>query len=313
MSTTSSISEGNPSDYEVNPWWARAHLWYWSRMPNHRGKGRILAGLHGVGLRGQKPFLWEMKNGNYVAIAPSEGLAAWSVGWTCFQSGRWEPHVERLLNERIRPGSTVMDIGANIGYFSAVMSRRVGPQGKVWSFEPVPATFKQLSLCKMFNHLDQMMPINVALGDENASAKIHFDASMMGSASIHAHMSETQPLSADIQIRRLDDLWEAGEVTEPDLIKIDVEGHEYAAFDGARKLLTKARPQIVFEFNRPAAEAAHWDLAKLVALLRECCDYQFFQVQSDQILPLDITTLNVPPDGYVDLLALRAEKVTAGV
>jgi FkbM family methyltransferase len=296
-------------DYEVQPWWARAHRWYWSKMPNHKGKGRILNTLHGVGLRGGRPFLWKMENGNYVAIEPREGLAAWSVGWTCFLSGKWEPHVERLLNERVRPGSVVMDIGANIGYFSAVMAARVGATGRVWSFEPVPATFRQLSLCRSFNHLDQMSPINVALGDENTSAKIHFNAAMMGSASIHGHMSDEQPLSADIEIRRLDDLWKKGDVTEPDLIKIDVEGHEYAAFYGARELLAKARPQIVFEYNRPAATAAGWDLAKLVALLRECCDYQFFRVTADSWVPLDMETFSVAEDGYVDLLALPPERV----
>jgi len=293
----------------VEPWWARAHLWYWSHMPNHRGKGRILASLLGVGLRKARPFLWKMVNGNYVAIEPREGLAAWSVGWTCFMTGKWEQHVERLLNERVKPGSCVMDIGANIGYFSAVMAKRVGPNGRVWSFEPVPSTYRQLCMGREFNHLDQMTPLNVALGDENGTAILHFDPSMMGSASMHGHMSAEQPLSADVDVRRLDDLWKQGRVTEPDLIKIDVEGHEYAAFDGARELLTKARPQIVFEYNRAAAESAGWDLPKLVGLLRECCDYQFFQVNSDGIAPMDPMSFEVKPDGYVDLLALPPERV----
>lgn len=250
-----------------------------------------------------------MQNGNFVAIEPHEGLAAWSVGWTCFLKGIWEPHVEHLLNTRVKPGTTVMDIGANIGYFSAVMARRVGPTGRVYSFEPVPATFRQLGIGQKFNHLDQMTPLNLALGNENGTVQIHYDPSMMGSASIHSHMSDAQPMSADVEVRRLDDLWASGEVTEPDLIKIDVEGHEYAVFDGARKLLTQAKPQIVFEYNRAAAAAAGWDLAKLVALLRDCCDYEFFRVTDDSWLPLDIATFDVPPDGYVDLLALPRDRV----
>jgi len=297
------------ADFDVEPWWARAHLWYYLKMPNHRGKGRILATLLDAGIRKARPFLWKMGNGNYVAIDPREGLAAWSVGWTCFMTGKWEAHVERLLNDRIKTGSCVMDIGANLGYFSTVMARCVGNAGHVFSFEPVPLTYRQLCIAREFNHLDQITPLNLALGDANGTAQLHFDASMMGSASMHTHMSAQQPLSANVEIRRLDDLWKLGRVTEPDLIKIDVEGHEFATFDGARELLTKARPQIVFEYNRPAAEAAGWDLPRLVTLLRECCDYQFFRVTSDSFLPIDPMTFDVKPDGYVDLLALPPERI----
>lgn len=301
-------TQSTTSGYAVEPLWARAHQWYRSKVPNHRGKRHILAGLHRVGLRAARPFLWRMANGNYVAVEPREGLAPWSVGWTCFQSGRWEPHVEKLLNERVQPGTRVMDIGANIGYFSAVMARRVGAAGRVWSFEPVPSTYAQLCLCRAFNHFDQITPLNLALGDENGTVTLHYDTSMMGSASIHGHMSGEQRLSAEVAVRRLDDLCAEGIVGAPDLIKIDVEGHEYAVFDGARAMLARARPQIVFEYNRAAAAAAGWDLAKLVALLRDCCDYTFFHVTPDGLVPIDVSTFNVEADGYVDLLAVSVER-----
>jgi FkbM family methyltransferase len=298
------VTQITSSDYVVEPWWARAHQWYRSNVPNHVGKRRVLAGLHRVGLRAARPFLWKMENGNYVAIEPREGLAPWSVGWTCFQSGRWEPHVEHLLEQRVQTGSHVMDIGANIGYFSAVMARQVGPQGRVFSFEPVPSTYKQLCLCRSFNKLDQLTPLNLALGNQNTTAELHFDPSMMGSASLHGHMSDAQRQSATVQVRRLDDLWKEGAVTEPKLIKIDVEGHEYAVFEGARALLSKARPEIVFEYNRAAAMSAGWDLARLVTLLRDCCDYRFFQVTPEGNSPIDPASFEVNPEAYVDLLAL---------
>src|SRR5438477_3827477 len=61
----------------------------------------------------------------------------------CFTySVRFEPYTTRLFESAIKPASTVLDIGANIGYFSILAGRAAGPQGKVYAFEPVLENFK---------------------------------------------------------------------------------------------------------------------------------------------------------------------------
>src|SRR5687767_3530302 len=110
------------------PWWARLYFNYASMAPSHRGKSWALRQLLRHGQRRGEPFLWRMLNGNFLAISPGEGDAPWSVGWTCFLQRTWEPHVERLLNVLLRPGDAVMDIGANIGYFSTTMACAVGKE-----------------------------------------------------------------------------------------------------------------------------------------------------------------------------------------
>src|SRR4051794_14871283 len=80
----------------------------------------------------------------------------WSVGWTCFQARVWEPHVERALNRLLGRGDVGYDIGANLGYFSAVMARAVAPTGVVVSLEPVAETFARLVLCRELNAMPHM-------------------------------------------------------------------------------------------------------------------------------------------------------------
>jgi tRNA G37 N-methylase Trm5 len=58
--------------------------------------------------------------------------------------GSFEPAETELMRQRVRPGATVLDIGANIGYFTLLMARCVGPSGHVYAFEPEPKNFELL-------------------------------------------------------------------------------------------------------------------------------------------------------------------------
>jgi FkbM family methyltransferase len=296
---TSNISQS----YAVEPLWARLYQAYRVRVPNHWGKGRILRVLHRRGLNAQRPFLWRMSNGNYVAIAPAEGLAPWSVGWTCFDSGEWEPHIERLIRQQLQPGMIAMDIGANLGYFSAVMSQCVGPTGKVWSFEPVPSTYFQLQLCQSYNGFSQLTTFSQALGTGPGSVKMHYNPTMMGSASLYSYCTDGNGKSVDVPIDSLDNLYAVGKVSLPSLIKIDVEGHEYAVFAGAKSFLSAAKPKIIFEYNAAGSAAAGWTLVQLANLLQECVDYRFYQVTQSGFVPIDPFNFRIAPDEYVDLFA----------
>src|SRR5947208_3014753 len=127
----------NPTSCRTAPLWLRMSCAYEAQFRNHVGKRTILRALFRTAALWGRPFVARMQNGILLAIAPAEALEPWSVGWSCFRSGVWEPHIERALNRFLRPGDVGYDIGANLGYFSAVMGRAVGPTGVVVSLEPV--------------------------------------------------------------------------------------------------------------------------------------------------------------------------------
>lgn len=284
------------------PLWAKLYLYYKGNTKNHRGKRSVLRLLHAIGLRQNIPFVWRMQNGVQLAISPFEGFAPWSVGWTCFEHGVWEPHIERLLRSLLKPGDTAMDIGANIGYFSGVMAQSVGSKGKVWSFEPVPSTFSQLKLSQQLNGFSNMTPFQVALGSEEERAEIRYDPAIMGSASMHTKKTDAMQTSI-VDVVRLDDLIEEGTVSRPALIKMDAEGHEQFVLIGAQRLIREAKPKIIFEYNSEAAALAGWELKDLGKLLLSCGDYKFYSLEGGIFTIIDTESYVVAEKQYVDFLA----------
>lgn len=289
------------------PGWARLYLGYERHAPNHPGKrGLLRLLLEAVVLVRPRPFAWPMRNGNLLAISPYEGLAfAWTVGWTCFQTGRWEEHVERCIRELLRPGDTAINVGANLGYFTTVMAQCVGPQGRVWALEPVPPTFDRLRLSVSLNGLEQVRALPVALGDSDATAEISFDPRFAGSASLHGNSSGEHSESHTVHVRRLDDLVASGAVGRPRLVKIDVEGHELPAVRGALRTLEECRPSIIFEYAHSHARHGGWKLGELGATIASCGDYRFYEIRDDGFRAIaDLATYVPPTGGYgTDLLA----------
>lgn len=289
------------------PVWARAYRAYALRVPGHPGRRHVLRALHGIGLRSRRPFACRMSNGAWLAVRPEEGLLVdETVGWTCFRERRWDPHVEACVRAMLRPGQTAIDVGANIGYFTAVLAQCVGPSGQVWSFEPVPETYELLTLCKSLNDFAQVRPMRVALGAANGSTEITYDRRHSGIATMHPEQVAGD--AQRVELRSLDTLISTGEVErEPDLIKVDVEGHELDVLRGARNTIRTARPMIVFELNERTARVAGWTLAEAAELLRSLGDYSFSLIDGEGTHRIDPFSFrlerNEALDPHVDILA----------
>ncbi|RDS79690.1 FkbM family methyltransferase [Dyella monticola] len=134
--------------------------------------------------------------------------------------------------------ATALDIGANIGnhslYFSDYFKR-------VISFEPHPRTFKVLSLNSELSN--NVICHNVGLSDEDGIAILSGPANNFGKSTISTARG---PKSVDIKLVRLDTF---GEFENVRLLKIDVEGHEYKALSGAKKVIQQHKPIILFEHH----------------------------------------------------------------
>lgn len=85
----------------------------------------------------------------------------------------FEPEVLHALRQYIQPGSVVLDIGANVGYFTAHISKLVGSAGRVHAFEPEPRNFSLLSSNVAANHLQNVVLHPMALGDREDTGVLH--------------------------------------------------------------------------------------------------------------------------------------------
>ena len=287
----------------VAPLWARAYSTYLHRMPEHRGKWRVLRALHRVGLRSNRPFAWRVENGTWVGIAPKEGLIPLGVGWTCFIHGVWEPHLEACLRRLLRPGDHALDVGANIGYFSGVMCQAVGPGGTVQAFEPVDDTYANLLMFKKLNRFSPLRTFPVALGAEPGEAVIRFDDRCSGNASLYDRGSFVEAVKKVVRVGTVDEMVGSGEIPAPNLIKIDVEGAELSVLLGARRTIAAARPVVALEYNPETAIPAGWGPADLERYFAEVGGYDHFLIGSDGApKPVDLAAIPLGGRGYVDLL-----------
>ena len=166
------------------------------------------------------------------------------------RQGFYEPHVQRLFCNLIRPGMTVCDIGANFGQHTIVMSKLVGPTGKVFAIEASPINSEYVRNTVTANKCDNVEVIQCGVWSNNTELTFSHveDAEATSFCSNKDNIQEIESNPSckyqTIQVSALDDL-----VTDDiDFVKIDIEGAELFAMQGARNLLVRKSP-ILMELN----------------------------------------------------------------
>jgi FkbM family methyltransferase len=174
--------------------------------------------------------------------------------------GTYEPEQTRLFLETIRPGDTVLDVGANVGYYTVLSAVLAGPGGAVWSFEPNPRNAAFLRRHAEINGLRQVRVEEAAASDAVGVARFDF-----GTGSGTGHLAADGPI--EVRTLRLDDVCAAHRIV-PRVVKIDVEGAEAAVLDGFAATVDAARPVIFLSTHgpEPHARCVAWLRARGYAL-----------------------------------------------
>lgn len=164
--------------------------------------------------------------------------------------GTSEPHVQEALRLLITPGMTVFDIGANVGFFSMIAARLVGPGGRVVAFEPLAENAALIARNAALNAFGNVTVRQEAIG--SADSRQEFLTSEVASwgrlASAPAPPAQ-QVGRIQVPVRTLDSLLEHHEVPPPAFIKIDVEGAETEVLAGARGVLQRLCPLMLIELH----------------------------------------------------------------
>jgi FkbM family methyltransferase len=175
------------------------------------------------------------------------------MGQAIYLYGCYDYPITRLIETLIVPGMVFLDIGANAGFFSLLASARCK---QVFAFEPLPANLRRIARNIEINRLKNVSVIGKAVGDREGTATLYVPQSdNSGLASLN-QMAGAKMI--EVPVLTLDDLVRAQQLGRVDLIKIDIEGAEVKAFEGARELLSRAdAPDVIFEAH-PGSEAAKW-------------------------------------------------------
>ncbi len=162
--------------------------------------------------------------------------------------GEYEPAETKLFLEKVQEGNTVFDIGANIGYYTVLASKKVGPKGKVYSVEPLNSAVKLLKQNILENKLSNVSLLHTATGHKKTTISISFE-------------DETQKTP----VTTVDNIVQENGVKTIDFMVMDIEGGEVNALKGAtntlktgkiHKLLIEVNPEVLNSFSTSWAELA---------------------------------------------------------
>ena len=171
-----------------------------------------------------------------------------------FEAGTYEMPIQDAIAEMLSPGDVFFDIGANLGFFSLVAARAVGPEGRVYAFEPVPRNADAIRRCRNINNLPWIDVFVEAVGASSGKADMWIAKHPGGSALASADTPPDRLRKANVDLVSLDDAIAERGLRPPNLIKIDVEGAEHEVLEGLAKTLLAANPALLCEVDDATEE-----------------------------------------------------------
>jgi FkbM family methyltransferase len=164
--------------------------------------------------------------------------------------GRTERQLLDWFHAHVAKGQTWVDIGAHYGYTAIALARCVGPTGRVFAFEPVPATAACIERTRELNELQHLAVLKVGLGTPDTTLAV--DLPLTRGMADRTIPDGPGAARASIEVARFDWLWpriSGGDETIHG-IKIDVQGMELEVLRGMAHALRRHRPALVVEFHR---------------------------------------------------------------
>jgi len=181
--------------------------------------------------------------------------AHWNLGCrVLYRAWRYRWKIERreirFLRRTIRPGQTVVDVGAHKGAWTYWMHRSVGRSGHVIAFEPQAELADYLVRVSRALKMDEVNVVSCALSSRSGTTTLVRPVGRpWPSAAITSHKGQNEEI-VSVKANTLDDFFIEHPRRPVGFIKCDVEGHEYDVFRGGARILREDRPTLLFECER---------------------------------------------------------------
>jgi FkbM family methyltransferase len=183
-----------------------------------------------------------------------------------YWTGTYESELQETLWSLLAPGGVFWDVGAHLGFFSSLASRRVGPSGRVIAVEPFSDNLARLEAVLALNDAANVDVLPLAILEKAGDAVlVPAPASSMGSV-VPGPVTDGVPVS----VQSLDGLLQL--LPAPDVVKIDVEGAELDVLRGGLRLVTDTNSVLIVEFTD----------AEVVAQARALLPGHAFEALSDR-------------------------------
>ncbi len=237
----------------------------WAKFGKAPGLRYVWIQKYGPRLAGSQPLVARLPNGCVVECDIREEVAR-----QIYFSGIYESVDAYLFCRLLRPGMTILDVGGNLGQYSLLSATAVGAQGSVHSFEPVPSNFERLSRNIRNNGLENVHLNQAAAWNEATTLTLELPSDSRDNAGSFQVSNPSGTTSGGFEAKsiRLDDYVREQALGRVDLVKMDIEGAEVHALEGATEMIRRDHPLILMEVNRPALEALGSSPSRLMEIVR---------------------------------------------
>ncbi|MFC1722302.1 FkbM family methyltransferase [Patescibacteria group bacterium] len=223
-------------------------------------------------------------------------------------NGFFEEFETELIESLIKRGQVVLDIGANIGYYSLIFAKLVGDKGKVYAFEPDPINFQILKRNVTLNSYTNIKLINKAVMDKERTINFYLHPTNKGAHKIFRDSKEDKLIKVDTIT--LDDYFSKNKI-KVDFIKFDIQGAEGHALMGMKKFLkNNEKTKIITEFWPAGLKRGGSKAVDFLTYFQEQ-RYDFFNVDENNKTLTHVSVnyllrqFTAKKDNYTNLLLMK--------
>lgn len=200
-----------------------------------------------------------------------------------FYFGIWEPTLTDFIRNRLSHGDVFVDVGANIGYFSCLASKRVGPSGAVYSVEASPQVYAALLKNLEQNNLSNVTAYNKAVHEEKSSISLYIapDTNIGATTTYIDRDDLNYQDEVQVEADSLDNIVPFDKLTKARIIKVDVEGAEWFVFKGIEKSLEafSDKTEWLIEISPRALKSQGGNLEDLLAAFNKH-GYKAYEIEN---------------------------------
>ena len=232
------------------------------------------------------------------------------------KKGVWEPLETALFRSEIGEGDVVVDVGANVGYYTLIAAQKVGKTGQVWAFEPDPDSFELLRRNVELNGYDNVQLVPKALGAKPGTLRLYRHPTNRGDHRIY-DPGDTRE-AVQVAVTTLDQYFATRD--RVDLIKIDTQGAECTILAGAGQTLQRHDDvRLIMEYTPQYIRQMGADPAACLSGLDEL-GFAFYEIlefaQNKAVVKTDLDTLRArypeSKDDYTNLFLPSRRQLAAG-
>jgi FkbM family methyltransferase len=170
-----------------------------------------------------------------------------------FNFDMYEKEDSEMLFRLVKNGDTIFDIGANIGWYTNHLSKKL-PKSQIYSFEPIPETFSQLKNNTIINDSKNVILNNIALSAKIETLSFYYSPTVTGASSTRNITDNLNMFRLECNANTIDNYMSQNNIEKLDFVKCDVEGAEYFVFQGGKDTFKNHLPIVFTEMLRKWAK-----------------------------------------------------------